>query len=235
MQDLTLQPQSHDSSKPGPIPWLIGLVALAGTFFYLKQHLHTIHQDVNSGVRNLMATSKTGELKVGIDGRDVSLKGTISSGTDRDWFVKSVEALPQVRIVNDEMTEHDPRKQARLDRIKFQQSISAIDTSVISFEANSAEFASGSRQALEQIVQLLNSYPDRRIKVAGHTDSSGQREKNLQLSRARAEAVTGYLLDRGVNRNQLIAQGYGSTQPMVSNDTEAGRARNRRIEIIVMN
>jgi len=92
-----------------------------------------------------------------------------------------------------------------------------------------------SEQALEQLVDLLNKNPQRRIKVAGHTDASGRKQINLELSRKRATAVTSYLIDRGVSRQQLFAQGYGSSQPIASNESDEGRARNRRIELIVMN
>ena len=187
------------------------------------------------GVRSLIATSNAPNVSASIDGRDVTLQGKVKPKFQRDWFIQSVDALDQVRVVTDDLTEHDPDQQARQLRAQFRNQVQSIDSASISFEPNSADFSTGSEQALEQLVELLSNNPQRRIKVAGHTDASGRKQINLELSRKRATAVTSYLIDRGVSRQQLFAQGYGSSQPIASNESDEGRARNRRIELIVMN
>ena len=70
-----------------------------------------------------------------------------------------------------------------------------------------------------------------RIAVTGHTDSSGSAQRNLQLSASRADAVRTYLISLGIEAERVSARGAGSTQPIASNATAAGRERNRRIEI----
>ena len=236
MQEISLQSTVNDTSKPGAVPWIVAILALIAMAFLLKQQLNAINKDVISGVRTLMSTSNVGnQVKMAVDGRDVTFSGTVSSAADRDWFVSSVSKLDAVRVARDDMEELDPRQQTRLLRQKFRKSLQAVDTSVIAFEPNSAAFASSSEASLQQLASLLLQHPERRIKVAGHTDSSGRRERNLELSRERARAVTTYLQQKGVPAGQLISQGYGSTQPIDTNDTEAGRANNRRIDIIVMN
>ena len=75
------------------------------------------------------------------------------------------------------------------------------------------------------------TYPETRLRIEGHTDNTGSEAANLRLSRERARAVASYLIARGISENRLIAKGYGSTQPIDDNSTDAGRGRNRRIEI----
>ena len=77
--------------------------------------------------------------------------------------------------------------------------------------------------------EILRRCVSGRIEIGGHTDSQGSKGLNQRLSRARAEAVLDALLARGVALDRLAARGYGEEQPVASNETEIGRARNRRI------
>ncbi len=71
-----------------------------------------------------------------------------------------------------------------------------------------------------------------RVRIAGHTDGVGDPEENQRLSEARAEAVRDYLVSHGIDASRVEAVGYGDTQPVASNDTDEGRAQNRRIEAV---
>jgi OOP family OmpA-OmpF porin len=71
------------------------------------------------------------------------------------------------------------------------------------------------------------------VEIAAHTDDVGQENDNLRLSKARANVVRNYLISRGVLSQQLIAKGYGETQPIVPNSSEENRTLNRRVEIII--
>ncbi|MFT4729787.1 MAG: OOP family OmpA-OmpF porin, partial [Granulosicoccus sp.] len=113
----------------------------------------------------------------------------------------------------------------------FLISLALIGTDSVAFEPGSSSFATGSGAALLKLARLLTAFPSRRIRIEGHTDNTGPESVNLRLSRERAEAVASFLSSRGVADNRLIAKGYGSTQPIDDNFTDAGRARNRRIEI----
>jgi outer membrane protein OmpA-like peptidoglycan-associated protein len=93
------------------------------------------------------------------------------------------------------------------------------------------------RQALpklDDVVVLLKANPQMRIEIQGHTDSSGTYRHNLRLSRVRAQAVVQYLRRKGIAADRLTATGYGPNRPRGSNETAEGRARNRRIEIRVL-
>lgn len=101
----------------------------------------------------------------------------------------------------------------------------------IQFEFNSAKLTPSAEMALGRVVQALSSQPDSQVEVAGHTDSQGNDSYNMRLSRQRAESVRNYLVRSGINANRISAQGYGETQPVASNATDAGRAQNRRVEM----
>jgi outer membrane protein OmpA-like peptidoglycan-associated protein len=84
------------------------------------------------------------------------------------------------------------------------------------------------------MVTFLNKNPALQVEVAGHTDSKGPDDYNLFLSQARAQAVLNYLAEKGIDKNQLIAKGYGETKPVDTNKTLAGQEKNRRVELIVL-
>jgi len=87
---------------------------------------------------------------------------------------------------------------------------------------------------LEKIVYVLNKYEKYKIIVEGHTDSTGSESYNLTLSKNRAESVGRYLIDNGVDPQRLSYEGYGSQFPVDTNETKEGRARNRRVEFLLV-
>ena len=103
----------------------------------------------------------------------------------------------------------------------------------IYFDSGESEIKEGSAAALEIIADYLKSNPNKKFLVVGHTDSVGSFTSNLQLATARAEAVKNELVSvHGVNVAQLTPYGVGPASPIVSNQTSAGRARNRRVELV---
>ncbi len=101
----------------------------------------------------------------------------------------------------------------------------------ILFDTGKATIKPQSAAVLEQIVSVLNQYPNAKFTVEGHTDSTGNKAKNLKLSQERADAVVLYLVQRGVSDTRLTAKGYGVEKPIASNANAKGRALNRRVEI----
>jgi outer membrane protein OmpA-like peptidoglycan-associated protein len=101
----------------------------------------------------------------------------------------------------------------------------------ISFDFNSAAVRPEFRPALDQVAQTLVSFPSTFVDVKGHTDSIGSTAVNQRLSEQRAASVADYLTTRGVQQQRIATRGYGYTMPIASNDTEEGRAQNRRVEI----
>lgn len=100
------------------------------------------------------------------------------------------------------------------------------------FDTGRATLAAQSNASLDQAALLLQQQPSLSLRVVGHTDSTGNAEANMALSRQRAEAVRGALIARGIAAARLSAQGAGSSAPVASNATADGRARNRRVELV---
>lgn len=101
----------------------------------------------------------------------------------------------------------------------------------IQFDFNSARLRPSSSATLDDALRFLQGEPRVRLEIAGHTDNVGSDAANLKLSRERAEAVRSYLIAHGADSTRLSARGYGEAQPISSNDTEAGRQANRRVEM----
>jgi outer membrane protein OmpA-like peptidoglycan-associated protein len=105
----------------------------------------------------------------------------------------------------------------------------------ILFETGSSTIDERSYGLLDQVAQLLLAHPELRIiRIEGHTDDTGSADANIKLSEDRAEAVRDYLIQKGVPANKLTTAGYGATRPIVPNDSEENRAKNRRVEFIVV-
>ena len=102
----------------------------------------------------------------------------------------------------------------------------------ILFDVDKASLKPESQKPLQEIVKLMRNYPDLKLEVQGHTDNQGSADYNRDLSQRRAETVKTYLTTYGTDASRLEAKGYGLSQPVASNDTEEGRAKNRRVELV---
>ncbi len=101
------------------------------------------------------------------------------------------------------------------------------------FPVNSSTLGRGSRQSLEQTSQVLHEFRKTALIAQGHTDSTGSASYNLSLSERRAHAVTNFMLGRGIDRTRMVAVGYGESEPVADNGTEAGRRQNRRVDLLL--
>ncbi|WP_025560141.1 OmpA family protein [Sphingomonas sp. UNC305MFCol5.2] len=101
----------------------------------------------------------------------------------------------------------------------------------ITFATNESSIQPQFRTTLDQVADVLRQYNQTYVDVYGHTDSTGSDSYNLDLSQRRASAVADYLTMRGVQSARLGTRGFGESQPIASNDTEEGKAANRRVEI----
>lgn len=104
----------------------------------------------------------------------------------------------------------------------------------IFFEFDKSTILQQSFFELMRLITLLNTYPDMQIEVGGHTDSKGSDSYNQRLSESRAKAVADYLISKGISERRLQYRGYGKSKPIDTNETEEGRARNRRVEFKIM-
>lgn len=235
MQNALNPIELQEEETPSIWPWIIGTIALILLIVSLLSNLKQIPRSLSLQAHTVAQSAGASDIDITVDGRDLAMSGTLSSAIDRDGLVESIRNIDGVRIVVDEMEEFDPQEQAQLDRLGFKDNLATIDFSRVAFERGSASLTPNSRAALQQLVQLLRTNPQFRIRVSGHTDNTGRAEVNLRISRQRAGSVADYLIDNGVNADQIVAQGYGATRPIADNSTEAGRSANRRIEVNYVN
>ncbi len=113
------------------------------------------------------------------------------------------------------------------------QAIKVTFDSGILFEFNKSDLSSGAKQSLSEFAQSLKNNPSTDVTIYGYTDNVGSLEANKKVSNQRALTVQQYLMESGVPTNRMSAQGLAWENPVASNDTEAGRAQNRRVEIYI--
>jgi len=99
------------------------------------------------------------------------------------------------------------------------------------FTPGSDQLKAASKASLRRVANQLMQHPDMRMKIIGYTDNSGVRDLNIHLSRTRAYAVMNYLVEQGVNEDNVSADGAGPANPVADNGTSKGRALNRRVEL----
>lgn len=126
--------------------------------------------------------------------------------------------------------------QSRLSNLQTRETERGVVVTVgdVLFEVGKAELKADAIHNLPDLVEFLKSHADRQIRVEGHTDSTGNAEYNLGLSRRRAESVRDLLVDRGIEPSRITTAGLGEDYPVADNSTPEGRRKNRRVDIILL-
>jgi outer membrane protein OmpA-like peptidoglycan-associated protein len=124
----------------------------------------------------------------------------------------------------------------QLENLQLRETESGVVVTLgdVLFASGQAQLVEGGRSSLEEVVDLLQTEPDKKIRVEGHTDSMGDADANLLLSEQRAQAVREALVSLGVASESVSALGMGEDFPIASNEDEDGRARNRRVDVILL-
>ncbi len=120
---------------------------------------------------------------------------------------------------------------ARVERVG--EGIQVTFASGLLFDFDSDRVKSDAASNLRTLAQSLSKYPDSDLLIIGHTDSVGTDSYNMTLSERRSASAASFLTSEGVDRNRIHTQGLGETEPVTSNDTEAGRQTNRRVEVAI--
>ena len=142
---------------------------------------------------------------------------------------ESVPPPPKVIVAD-----HASTKDMALTKVEPPSVGKSIRLDNIGFEFAKATLTPDSKKELDELADMLIDYPLMQIEVEGHTDDVGSDASNLALSEARAKAVVDFLRDRKVEKDRITWKGYGETQPLNPNDSEAHRALNRRVEFRVL-
>ncbi len=150
--------------------------------------------------------------------------------------VSSATAAKLSRREADLATEQADSLRRQLENLQLRQTESGdvVTLGDVLFASGQAQLVEGGRSSLEEVVDLLQTEPDKKIRVEGHTDSRGDAEANLQLSEQRAQAVREALISLGVSADRVTALGMGEDFPIASNEDEDGRAQNRRVDVILL-
>lgn len=242
---------------------LTGLLALAAlAWLCIDHHAQAIERDLSDRASLSLAGAGLGELDVALDGRDVTLSGTVADNSERARAVDLARDVYGVRSVRDrlmvpalapaeptpEPTPEPAPEPAPKDRSPAADPVVAIKAAAVScqarfdealagetvqFESGAATLKAASFELLGRLAQIAATCPEASLEIRGHTDSQGAAAANLRLSEQRAAAVRDDLAARGVSAERLTARGLGEEAPVADNATAAGRAANRRVEIIV--
>ncbi len=102
------------------------------------------------------------------------------------------------------------------------------------FETGCSSLLTESYPTLQELATFMKNNPEVKVDILGHTDNQGDSTMNMNLSRSRAEAVVNYIISNGIDPSRLNATGFGATKPIAGNDSEQGRQKNRRVEIVII-
>lgn len=164
-----------------------------------------------------------------IEGGTLTLTGTAPSEDAKAAVEAAAKAgWPNLQIINNIAV-----KGTAPSCDNLQATVDADLAAPIKFQTGSDKLTKGGQQQLSTVVSAVKACPNVTLTVIGHTDNTGTDAINNPLSESRARAVAGYLVAQGLSSDSVTSKGAGSAEPIASNDTEAGRAQNRRTEIKV--
>ncbi len=150
--------------------------------------------------------------------------------------VSSATAAELSRREADMATEQVDSLRRQLENLQLRQTESGVVVTLgdVLFETGQTGLREDAQSSLVEVVDLLQSQPDHKIRIEGHTDSTGDAAANLKLSEQRAHKVMDSLVALGVDPDRITAAGMGEDFPIASNETEEGRSQNRRVDVILL-
>jgi outer membrane protein OmpA-like peptidoglycan-associated protein len=185
-------------------------------------------------------TTKGGVYGAGAGAAAGAAIGGVLGGGEGAWKGAAVGAAvggltgTGIGYYMDHQAEEMQQVLGRQDRLEREgETLRASLASDVLFDSGSAHLYPGAGDKLGQVADVLRRYPRTRVEIVGHTDGRGSTASNLDLSQRRAESVRGVFIHDGVDPGRISARGAGESRPVTTNDTAAGRATNRRVEITV--
>jgi outer membrane protein OmpA-like peptidoglycan-associated protein len=157
---------------------------------------------------------------------------TLPTGKDYTFTVNRKGYLFYSEVYALSRKEADSTYQKDIQLNPVQLNASFVFNNIL-FATNSFALPTNGLAELQQLIQILQDNPTLKVEISGHTDNTGNAKDNLTLSANRAKAIVDYLTEKGIENNRLSYKGYGDTQPIADNNTESGRAKNRRTSFTV--
>ena len=200
-------------------------LVLAGEVFDSKTN-DRIDANLEIHIKGEKRNTQTLSSQNGMYEKDISKMGWYMLSASASGYLSKTDSI---EVIDEEIT--PVIKDLYLDPIEVGLTVRLNN---IYFDFDRTTLKQESFVELDKVVDFLKQNPSVEIEIAGHTDGKGAADYNLRLSQGRAQSVVDYVINQGIEGYRLVAQGYGKEKPVASNDTEEGRATNRRVEFTVL-
>lgn len=212
----------HPFARPRLVTYIAGIISDKNTFKKLGAKVELIDLETGKQVAETYSNGGSGDYLICIpSGKDyalnVSKEGYLFHS--ENFSLKEYKSTQPYRL------------NVQLQKLKVGANVVLNN---VFFNSNSFDLLPASRVELDKLAGLIQANPNVKIEIGGHTDNVGNDQANQILSENRAKAVVDYLVKKGVDASKVSFKGYGETAPIDTNDTEEGRARNRRTEFKVV-
>lgn len=188
------------------------------------------------GCKSWSKTAKGGTIGAGAGGLAGAVIGKAAGNTVTGAIIGAAVGGAAGAAIGNYMDRQAREMEDELENAKVErvgEGIKVTFDSGILFDFDSYALRSASRDNISELSSILEDYPDTKIMFAGHTDSKGSDSYNQELSEKRAKSVARYASEQGVDSERMIITGYGEEDPVADNSTEAGRQKNRRVEVAI--
>ncbi len=171
---------------------------------------------------------------------EVETEVEIEKEVEKEMEVPNKDSLDEYSLEKVDLEKMDSaRREAIVAKVKeyYSNQLAAGESAIfkmVYFQFNSAKLLLPSKNELKLLIEYMNEHPAVKVEVVGHTDILGEWGVNLRVSKERAQSVYKFLLNNDIPNNRIIYYGKGSASPIASNETEGGRAKNRRVEIVLL-
>ncbi|MBN2413979.1 OmpA family protein [candidate division KSB1 bacterium] len=204
---------------------ILGIVGFLIIFWLcIKTTVHIIEKDIYTRTSQILKDEGFDNINIDVSGRDISIKGHVASESERQQLIQTVQRLYGVRkfldlsIVKRENTNViSPANKPEKLCLYFNSRSFDLDTTHISL--------------LQKLVKKIKDNNNFKLEINGFTDAEGVEKYNLHLSKKRAEIVYNYFLQNDIKKEQIKINAFGESMPISDNETSQGRAKNRRVEI----
>jgi OmpA-OmpF porin, OOP family len=154
---------------------------------------------------------------------------------EREYFLSSLENQIEIASTGDNTFQDNWKRKARPENISSWKEARPDSTLCIYFPFGKCSLPEAAMAELSNVADYLKDHPTVFLEVYGHSDVRGPEDYNLMLSQWRADVVSKYLLEHGVEGSKLLARGLGASRPITLNQTREGQAKNRRVELVLIN